>query len=59
MMSERSTEAFVPLRHHLGLPLLVLYRTGMAVGASIYVLIGAVAGHAAFLLHGHSSSLRR
>jgi len=45
-MSERATEAFVPLRRRLGLPLLVLYGTGITVGAGIYVLIGAVAGHA-------------
>lgn len=32
------------LRRRLGLPLLVL--TGVTVGAGIYVLIGAVAGHA-------------
>jgi len=30
----------------LGLPLLVLYGTGITIGAGIYVLIGAVAGHA-------------
>jgi APA family basic amino acid/polyamine antiporter len=35
----------VPLRR-LGLALLVLYGTGITVGAGIYVLIGAVAGHA-------------
>lgn len=46
MMSEQSTEAFVPLRRRLGLPLLILYGTGITVGAGIYVLIGAVAGHA-------------
>jgi amino acid transporter len=34
------------LRRRLGLPLLVLYGTGITVGAGIYVLIGAVAGHA-------------
>ena len=34
------------LRRRLGLPLLVLYGTGIAVGAGIYVLAGAVAGHA-------------
>lgn len=34
------------LRRRLTLPLLVLYGTGITVGAGIYVLIGAVAGHA-------------
>lgn len=34
------------LRRRLGLPLLVLYGTGVTVGAGIYVLIGAIAGHA-------------
>src|SRR4051794_4588501 len=34
------------LRRRLGLPLLVLYGTGITVGAGIYVLIGAVAGYA-------------
>jgi basic amino acid/polyamine antiporter, APA family len=34
------------LRRSLGLPLLVMYGTGITVGAGIYVLIGAVAGHA-------------
>jgi len=36
----------IPLRRRLGLALLVLYGTGITVGAGIYVLIGAVAGHA-------------
>jgi len=34
------------LRRRLGLPLLLLYGLGITVGAGIYVLIGAVAGHA-------------
>src|SRR5262245_18269546 len=34
------------LRRSLSLPLLVLYGTGVTVGAGIYVLIGTVAGHA-------------
>ena len=36
----------VQLKRRLGLPLLVLYGTGITIGAGIYVLIGAVAGHA-------------
>jgi amino acid transporter len=35
-----------PLQRRLGLPLLVLYGVGITIGAGIYVLIGAVAGHA-------------
>jgi APA family basic amino acid/polyamine antiporter len=34
------------LRRRLGLPLLVLYGTGITIGAGIYVLIGAVSRHA-------------
>ncbi len=34
------------LHRRLGLPLLVLYGTGITIGAGIYVLIGAVAGRA-------------
>lgn len=34
------------LRRSLSLPLLVLYGVGITIGAGIYVLIGAVAGHA-------------
>ena len=34
------------LRRRLGLPLLVLYGTGITVGAGIYVLVGAIARHA-------------
>ncbi len=34
------------LQRRLGLLLLVLYGTGITIGAGIYVLIGAVAGHA-------------
>ncbi len=34
------------LRRQLSLPLLVLYGVGITIGAGIYVLIGAVAGHA-------------
>jgi basic amino acid/polyamine antiporter, APA family len=46
MASDPSIERAVPLRRRLGLALLVLYGTGIMVGAGIYVLIGAVAGHA-------------
>lgn len=41
-MSERPAT----LQRRLGLPLLILYGTGVTVGAGIYVLIGTVAGHA-------------
>ena len=34
------------LKRRLGLRLLVLYGTGITIGAGIYVLIGSVAGHA-------------
>lgn len=34
------------LARRLGLPLLILYGVGITIGAGIYVLIGAVAGHA-------------
>ena len=40
------TEPPGALRRQLNLPLLVLYGVGITVGAGIYVLIGAVAGHA-------------
>jgi basic amino acid/polyamine antiporter, APA family len=40
------TELPSALRRRLGLPLLVLYGTGITIGAGIYVLIGTVAGHA-------------
>ena len=46
MTSDPPIDAVVPLRRRLGLALLVLYGTGITVGAGIYVLIGAVAGHA-------------
>lgn len=41
-------DGFAPpvLRRRLGLTLLTLYGVGITVGAGIYVLIGAVAGHA-------------
>ena len=41
-----ASELPLTLRRRLGLPLLVLYGTGITIGAGIYVLIGAVAGHA-------------
>jgi amino acid transporter len=43
-----SNHAAIPpvLKRRLGLPLLVLYGVGITIGAGIYVLIGAVAGHA-------------
>ena len=56
MKRDLSIEAAVPLRRRLGLALLVLYGTGITVGAGIYVLIGAVAGHAAFTPRGRSWS---
>lgn len=34
------------LRRRIGLPLLILYGTRVAVGAGIYILIGEVVGHA-------------
>jgi len=58
-MSEGSDAARPDVLHRrLTLPLLVLYGVGVTVGAGIYVLIGAMAGHAgiyapfAFLLAG-------
>jgi basic amino acid/polyamine antiporter, APA family len=46
MAGDPPIDGAVPLRRRLGLALLVLYGTGITVGAGIYVLIGAVAGHA-------------
>jgi amino acid transporter len=59
MMQHQPIDPASPgLRRRLGLPLLVLYGVGITIGAGIYVLIGAVAGHAgqyapwSFLLAG-------
>jgi amino acid transporter len=46
MIEASLMEAPGALRRQLNLPLLVLYGVGITVGAGIYVLIGAVAGHA-------------
>lgn len=46
MAMEIDTVQPARLRRRLGLSLLVLYGTGITIGAGIYVLIGAVAGHA-------------
>jgi APA family basic amino acid/polyamine antiporter len=46
MDHEPVIELPAPLRRRLSLPLLVLYGVGITIGAGIYVLIGAVAGHA-------------
>lgn len=45
-MTPRSIAPAPALRRSLSLPLLVLYGVGITIGAGIYVLIGAVAGHA-------------
>jgi basic amino acid/polyamine antiporter, APA family len=46
MTKDPAIESAASLQRRLGLPLLVLYGTGITVGAGIYVLIGEVAGHA-------------
>jgi basic amino acid/polyamine antiporter, APA family len=46
MPQNTSIELQPTLQRRLGLPLLVLYGTGITIGAGIYVLIGAVAAHA-------------
>ena len=45
-MTPRTIAPAPALRRSLSLPLLVLYGVGITIGAGIYVLIGAVAGHA-------------
>ena len=47
------------LRRRLSLPLLVLYGVGITIGAGIYVLIGAVAGHAGRVAPGSLARARR
>ena len=46
MADDPPIELPAALKRRLGLPLLVLYGVGITIGAGIYVLIGAVAGHA-------------
>src|SRR3954451_5142683 len=46
MHDDPPVELPAALRRRLGLPLLVLYGTGITIGVGIYVLIGTVAGHA-------------
>ena len=46
MRNDSAIERPAGLQRRLGLTLLVLYGTGITIGAGIYVLIGAVAGHA-------------
>jgi amino acid transporter len=45
-LPSRAPVTVMTLKRRLGLPLLVLYGTGITIGAGIYVLIGTVAGHA-------------
>jgi APA family basic amino acid/polyamine antiporter len=63
-MNHNRAIALTPaLRRRLTLPLLTLYGIGITIGAGIYVLIGAVAGHAgvhapwSFLLAGVAMAL--
>lgn len=45
MIKAQKEDLSVALQRQLGLPRLILYGTGMTIGAGIYVLIGAIAGH--------------
>jgi len=48
-MPPAARQSEVSLKRSLGLPLLVLYGLGVTIGAGIYVLVGATAGHAGTL----------
>lgn len=50
-MAENSAASKPGLQRRLGLPLLVLYGVGITIGAGIYVLVGAVAGHSGVYSH--------
>jgi APA family basic amino acid/polyamine antiporter len=46
MVRRLPSQPSAALQRRLSLPLLVLYGIGITIGAGIYVLIGAVGGHA-------------